>query len=157
MKMLFKQRFFSWFDSYDIYGEDGRVLYTVKGKMAWGHCLEVYNAKEEHIATLKEEVFTWMPRFRIYLGDHYVGDIKKEFTFFKPSFSLDYKGWEVTGDFFDWDYEITESGSAIAWVSKQLFNFTDTYTIEVAQPENALMCLMIVLAIDAAKCSGNNA
>lgn len=99
MKMLFKQRFFSWFDSYDIYGEDGSVLYTVKGKMAWGHCLEVYNAKEEHIATLKEEVFTWMPRFRIYLGDHYVGDIKKEFTFFKPSFSLDYKGWNVTGDF----------------------------------------------------------
>ena len=98
-----------------------------------------------------------MPRFRIYLGDHYVGDIKKEFTFFKPSFSLDYKGWNVTGDFFDWDYEITERGSAIAWVSKQLFNFTDTYAIEVAQPENALMCLMIVLAIDAAKCSGNNA
>ncbi|MBU3812722.1 MAG: hypothetical protein H9893_13880 [Candidatus Niameybacter stercoravium] len=155
MKMLFKQRFFSWFDSYDIYGEDGSVLYTVKGKMAWGHCLEVYNAKEEHIATLKEEVFTWMPRFRIYLGDNYVGDIKKEFTFFKPSFSLDYNGWNVTGDFFDWDYEITEGGSAVAWVSKQLFNFTDTYTIEVAQPENALICLMIVLAIDAAKCSAN--
>lgn len=155
MKMLFKQRFFSWFDSYDIYGEDGSVLYTVKGKMAWGHCLEVYNAKEEHIATLKEEVFTWMPRFRIYLGDNYVGDIKKEFTFFKPSFSLDYNGWNVTGDFFDWDYEITERGSAVARVSKQLFNFTDTYTIEVAQPENALICLMIVLAIDAAKCSAN--
>lgn len=155
MKMLFKQRFFSWFDSYDIYGEDGSILYTVKGKMAWGHCLEVYNAKEEHIATLKEEVFTWMPRFRIYLGDNYVGDIKKEFTFFKPSFSLNYNGWNVTGDFFDWDYEITERGSAVARVSKQLFNFTDTYTIEVAQPENALICLMIVLAIDAAKCSAN--
>ena len=31
MKMLFKQRLFSWFDSYDIYDESHQVLYTVKG------------------------------------------------------------------------------------------------------------------------------
>ena len=31
MKLLFKQRFFSWFDSYDIYYEDGDVAYTVEG------------------------------------------------------------------------------------------------------------------------------
>ena len=158
MKMLFKQRFFSWLDSYDIYGEDGRTLYTVKGKMAWGHCLEVYDASGAHIATLKEEVLTWMPRFRMYLGGVHVGDIKKEFTFFKPSFVLECKGWKVAGNFLEWDYEITEdNGSAIAWVSKQFFNFTDTYSIEVANQEHALMSLMIVLAIDAAKCSGGNA
>lgn len=158
MKMLFKQRFFSWLDSYDIYGEDGRTLYTVKGKMAWGHCLEVYDGSGAHIATLKEEVLSWMPRFRMYLGGVHVGDIKKEFTFFKPSFSLECKDWKVEGDFFEWDYEITEgNGSAIAWVSKQFFNFTDTYSIEVAKEEHALMSLMIVLAIDAAKCSGGNA
>ena len=29
MYMHFKQRFFSWFDSYDIYGENDEVLYTV--------------------------------------------------------------------------------------------------------------------------------
>ena len=29
MKLYFKQRFFSWFDSYDIYHEDGSVAYTV--------------------------------------------------------------------------------------------------------------------------------
>ena len=32
MKLLFKQRFFSWFDSYDIYNEAGDVVYTVKGQ-----------------------------------------------------------------------------------------------------------------------------
>jgi uncharacterized protein YxjI len=30
MKLLFKQRFFSWFDSYDIYNESGETVYTVK-------------------------------------------------------------------------------------------------------------------------------
>lgn len=39
MKLYFKQRFFSWFDSYDIYYEGGSVAYTVEGKLAWGHCL----------------------------------------------------------------------------------------------------------------------
>ena len=32
MKLFFKQRFFSWFDSYDIYNEAGETVYTVEGK-----------------------------------------------------------------------------------------------------------------------------
>ena len=31
MRMYFKQRMFSWFDSYDIYDEQGHALYVVKG------------------------------------------------------------------------------------------------------------------------------
>ena len=34
MKLYFKQRFFSWFDSYDIYYEGGSVANTVDGKLA---------------------------------------------------------------------------------------------------------------------------
>ena len=37
MRLLFKQRLFSWFDSYDIYDEDGNTVYTVKGQLSWGH------------------------------------------------------------------------------------------------------------------------
>ena len=37
--------------------------------------------------------------------------------------------------------------------SKQVFNWTDTYSIEVPEQENVLISLMIVLAIDAVKCS----
>ena len=36
MKLLFKQRFFSWFDSYDIYNEAGETVYVVKGQLSWG-------------------------------------------------------------------------------------------------------------------------
>lgn len=34
MKLLFKQRFFSWFDSYDIFNEIGTVVYVAKGQLA---------------------------------------------------------------------------------------------------------------------------
>ena len=29
MRLLFKQRFFSWFDSYDIYDDNGATVFTV--------------------------------------------------------------------------------------------------------------------------------
>ena len=44
MKLLFKQRFFSWFDSYDIYDESGNTMFVVKGELAWGHLLRIYDA-----------------------------------------------------------------------------------------------------------------
>ena len=44
MKLLFKQRLFSWFDSYDIYDEFGNTVYVVKGQLSWGHKLVIYDA-----------------------------------------------------------------------------------------------------------------
>ena len=53
MRLLFKQRFFSWFDSYDIYDDNGATVFTVEGKLAWGHCLHILNAAGEHIGTVQ--------------------------------------------------------------------------------------------------------
>lgn len=36
MKLLFKQRFFSWFDSYDIFDEFDNVVFTVRGAVKLG-------------------------------------------------------------------------------------------------------------------------
>ena len=95
MKLLFKQRLFSWFDSYDIYDETGAVVYTVQGKLSWGHCLHIHDGAGYHIATLQEQVFTWLPKFEMYLEETYVGCIRKEFSFFHPRFTLDCNGWSV--------------------------------------------------------------
>ena len=46
-------------------------------------------------------------------------------------------------------------GEAIATITKELFNWTDTYSVDVIDPDNALCVLMLVLAIDAEKCSSN--
>ena len=154
MKLLFKQRFFSWFDSYDIYDEDGNSVYTVKGQLSWGHCLKIYDADDHEVGTIQERILTLLPKFEVYLGNQYVGSISKEFSFFTPRFNIDYNGWHVEGDFFEWDYSILDqSGRQIAEVSKQLFNWTDTYVIDVQNPNDALGALMLVLAIDAEKCS----
>lgn len=157
MKLLFKQRFFSWLDSYDIYDESGQTLYTVKGQLSWGHCLKIFDAQNREIGMVKERVLTWLPKFEMYLGNHCIGSIHKEFTLFRPRFHIDCNGWQVEGDFFEWDYTIRDqSGQCVAEVSKQLWQWTDTYMIDVANPADALCALMLVLAIDAEKCSRND-
>ena len=156
MKLLFKQRFFSWFDSYDIYDEAGNVVYTVEGKLSWGHCLHILDAAGNHIGTVKERVLTFLPKFEMYVGEAYAGCIQKEFAFFTPRFDIDCNGWQVEGSFLEWDYTVTEPcGAPVAQISKELFNWTDTYVIDVADSRNALCVLMLVLAIDAEKCSRN--
>ena len=156
MKLLFKQRFFSWFDSYDIFDENGETVFTVEGKMSWGHKLHILNRHGEHIATVKQVVLTWLPKFELYEGDRYIGSINKKLTFLKPQYEIDFNGWNVTGNFLEWDYNIVNaSGQTIATVSKELFNFTDTYTIDTTNDSDALYALMVTLAIDAEKCSRN--
>lgn len=48
-----------------------------------------------------------------------------------------------------------ESYDTVAIIRKEIFNVTDTYVIDVKDPENALDALMFVLAIDAEKCTRN--
>ena len=154
MKLLFKQRFFSWFDSYDIYDEVGNVVFTVKGKLSWGHCLRIYDANGNDLGEVVERVMTFLPKFDLYLGTERVGCISKELTFLKPKYEIDCNGWQISGDWLEWDYTITdEDGEAVATVTKEVWNLTDTYVIDVKRQEDALCTLMVVLAIDAEKCS----
>ena len=156
MKLLFKQRMFSWFDSYDIYDQQGNTVYTVKGQLSWGHCLKILDAYGQEVGAVKERVFTFLPKFEMYLGGQYLGCIQKEFAFFQPRYHIDCNGWQVAGNFLEWDYTVTEPcGALVARISKEVFRWTDTYVIEVANSLDALCVLMLVLAIDAEKCSRN--
>ena len=134
MKLVLKQRLFSWFDSYDVCDEYGNAVFSVKGRLAWGHLLEIYDN----------------------IGGEYMGCIKKEFTFFKPKFHIDFCGWRVDGDIFGWDYSVYSGAEQIMYVSKELLHLTDTYVIDVYDDSNALAGLLIALAIDAEKCSDGN-
>lgn len=90
------------------------------------------------------------------MGDECIGCLEKEWSFFKPRYNIDFNGWHVEGDFAEWDYTITRpDGATVASVSKELFQWTDTYVLDIADPEDALYVLMFVLAIDAEKCSRN--
>ena len=119
-------------------------------------CLNVHDTNGNLVGRAERQFLTFLPKFDIYIDDEYKGTVTKEFSFFKPSFDIDYLGWHVDGDVFEWDYEIvSSSGEVMATVSKELFNFTDTYVMNIKYPQSALHVLMLVLAIDAEKDSRN--
>ena len=154
MKLYFKQRFFSWFSSYDIYGEDGKTVYTVEGQLAWGHCLHILDRYGDHIATVRQRLWTFLPRFDLYVRERYIGCVQKEFHLLTPRYRIECDGWQVEGSFTEWNYTVRDGNDAlVATVSKELFRLTDTYLIDVVQEKDALHALMLVLAIDAEKAS----
>jgi uncharacterized protein YxjI len=154
MRLLFRQRIFSWFDSYDIYDDEGRTVFVVKGQLAWGHCLKIYDALGQEVGMVKEKIITLLPRFDLYERGKRIGRIKKNLTLISPSFTMDFNGWEAKGNFVEWDYTIRDKhNNLVAVISKQLLNLTDTYVLDIPDPANALYVLMFALAMDAEKCS----
>ena len=84
-----------------------------------------------------------------------MGCISKELSFLKPRYNIEFKGWEIEGDWLEWDYRILEGEKLVATVSKEVVRWTDTYVIDVNRDEDAIYALMFVLAMDAEKCSRN--
>ena len=107
MKMYFKQRLFSWFDCYDIYDEDGHTLYRVEGQLSWGHCLKIFDTSDQEVGRVEEKLFRLLPKFEMYAGIEYIGCISRDFSWFRPSYYVDCKNWQVKGSFMQWDYQVT--------------------------------------------------
>ncbi len=156
MRLLFKQRMFAWFDSYDIYREDGSVAYTVKGEPAWGHSLRIFDAQGNEAGQVKQKIFTFLPKFDLYCAGRQIGKVCKKWSWLHPKYYFESNGWTVEGTFTEWDYQILDAkGELVAKVSKELWNWTDTYVLDIREESNALLVLMFTLAIDAEKCSRN--
>ncbi len=154
MKLLFKQRFLSLLDNFDIYNEQGDRAYVVEGQFSLTHCLKIYDKSDRHVGTVRQRFFSFLPKFDLYIGEQCVGSIHKEFTLFHPRYYIDHNGWRIEGNWLEWDYRILDgSGREIALISKELLNWTDTYSITVHNPADALCVLMVALAIDSEKCS----
>lgn len=156
MILRFKQRIFSWFDSYDIYYENGSKAYTVKGQLAWGHCFKIYDASGREVGMVRQKIIALLPKFEIYMNGTYKGYIRRQLTLLIPRYEIDFMDWKVSGGIMEWNYSISDSGrNTVAVISKKLLNLTDTYEIDVKNENDALPALMFVLAIDAEKCSRN--
>ena len=154
MKLIFKQRFMTWLDSYDIYDEAGNTVYTVESEMAWTKLMHVRGANGGYLASVRQKFWTFRSTFEIYIGPDFAGKIRRTGPVFLPHYDIDFRGWQADGDFLGFDYTISDSaGRLVATVSKELFKLTDTYIIDVVNPDDSLYALLLVLSIDAEKAS----
>lgn len=153
MKLLIKQRVFSWSDTYDIYDEDENPKYYVEAEIfSWGHQLHVYDCFHNEIGIIHQKVFSFLPEFSIEINGEIVGTIYKNFTFFKNNYEVDFKGWKVEGNYTGWNYDVYDGDELIVNISKKLFTWGDTYVLDFVDEKDEIDGLMLVIAIDAANC-----
>ncbi len=155
MELYIRQRVFSWTDSYDVYDETGEARYEVKAELfAFGHQIHVYDKRTgQEIGSIHQKLFTLLPQFEIIVKGVSQGTVRKEFTFLRPRYQVDYLGWDIEGDFMGWDYQVVQGSREIMSISKELFRWSDTYVLRYGDPANEIPGLLLVIAIDAANCS----
>ena len=158
MKLLLREKMFSLLDSFDVYGEDGKIAYKVNGQLALKHKLKIYDPQGNELGEVSEKMISLTPTFDLYEKGKKIGSIKKKlFKLFGSAYSIESLGWTAKGNFTERNYSIHDSnGKPVAKIGKQLFNLTDTYVLDIANPQHALHVLMFVIAIDAEKCSRND-
>ncbi len=157
MELRIKQRVFSWGDTYDVYDESGEARYFVKAEVfAFGHQIHVYDKRSgTEVGSIHQKLFRFLPEFEIVINGQTVGTIRREFTFLRPRYQVDFRGWDVEGDFMGWDYTATQGGRQVLSVSKELFSWGDTYVLRYGSIQDEIPGLMLVIAIDAANCQND--
>lgn len=149
MRLYIRQKVFSWGDQFAVIDEDGRERYYVKGEVfTFGKKLHVYDAHGREVAFIKQQIWSWLPKYHVFCGERHVADIKKEFTFAFPRYTVSGLGWEVSGNFWAHDYEIAKSGEPIVYINKAWMSWGDSYRLDIVNPQDEIMALAVVLTID---------
>lgn len=158
MKLCIKQRVFSWTDTYDVYDSYGEAKYYVRAKFfSLGHQITVYEKDTgREVGSVHQRLFTLLPTYDIRIGGMEMGSVKKKFTFFSENYLVDYRGWDVEGNFLGWDYQVLHGGRTVMSISKEWLTWGDTYTLTYDDPADEIPGLLLVIAIDAANCDHND-
>lgn len=160
MKLYIRQKVFSWADQFTVKDASGEDRYLIRGELfSWGKKLRVYDRQQQEAAYIRQEVWSFMPRYYVEVAGRQVAEIVKEFTLLRPKYRIDGLGWEIEGSFWEHDYEITKNGRTIVTIHKEWMTWGDCYEMDIVNPEDELIALAVVLAIDcvaAAQAAANN-
>lgn len=159
MKYIIKERIFTLTDKFVIEDEEGYPRYEVVGKLlSLGNKLCIYDLDGEELVYIEQKLLKLLPEYNIYQKGHLVGKVKKEFTFFKPSFVIEssYGNFTFQGDILHHDFDILKDGRSVAWINKRWLSFSDTYSVEISDLVDQAFILAIVIVLDQIFYDGNN-
>jgi len=148
MKLYIKQKVFSWRDKFAVKDEAERDRWFAQGEMfTFGRKLHVYDANGTAVAFIRQKVWSFRPRYYIEMGGKEY-EIVKEFTLLRQKYTIGGLNWAVDGNFMAHEYAVTDGRGDVMRISKEWFTWGDSYVLDIADPQNELLCLCIALAID---------
>lgn len=157
MKLLIKEKVFSWGDRFTVYDEAGNSRYYVEGELfSWGKKLHVCDTSGREVAYIEQQLFRFRPRYSVYAGGTLIGEVVREFSFFRPHYTVEGADWDVEGDFWSHDYSVSRGGRPVVSISKEWFTWGDCYALSIYDPADEIQALALVLAIDCIMEQDNN-
>ncbi len=149
MKLYIKEKVFSWTDQFTVKDEKGNDKYRVEGELfSWGKKLHVYDMNGFEAVCIKQKVFTFLPLYQVFCEGEMIAEIKKEFSFLFPRYTIAGLDWEIEGRFMAHDYQITQNGETIAVIRKEWMTWGDSYELDILYSHDELTALAVVLTID---------
>lgn len=155
MKYVYlKQKVFTIRDAFRVYDDAQTILYEAKGKvLTLNSRRDLFKAGEASaIYTMKQKVFSFVPTYFLY--DRQEKQIAKMaqqlFVFFGTKFNLliQDKRYQVTGDFFGYQFAISDDAGMVVQISKKFLSWGDTYQIAIHDDFDEALAVSVVLMID---------
>lgn len=148
MKLYIKQKVFSFRDRFTVKDEYGEDKYYVEGEiLSLGKKLRIYDMDGNELAFVRERLLAFMPKFTIEINGSEIAEIIKRFTFLRPKYYVDGLGWDVEGDFFSHNYDITDGNKTIVSIHKQFMAWGDTFEIDVQKDNDEIIPLQSFLLL----------
>ena len=153
MRYVLKQKFWSWGDDFKIRDADGKDVFFVDGRaFSWGDKLSFQDMQGRELAFIRQKLLAWGPTYYLEREGRVFAEVRKHlFTLLRCKFTVDVPGpddLEAQGSFLDHEYTFERAGRTVATVSKRWFSWTDTYGVDIADGEDAVLILASAVVID---------
>lgn len=144
-----KQHVFSWKDRFTVKNSSGQDVYFVEGEfLSFGKKLRIYNPDGREVLYIEQQIWNFLPSYTLFVQGEEVATVRKELSFFRPSYKIEGPGWQVRGSVWQHHYQMLEEGSVVAEVEKEWFSWGDSYALTVSEEEASILALGIMIVID---------
>ncbi len=152
MRFIIKQKAWSLAGGFRIFDETEQPVYQVNGKfLSIGDKLKFADMAGQVLAEIHQKLLSLKPKYEIYRNGEHFASIVKEFSWLNSRFTLDVPGpndYQITGGFWEYEYEFLRNNVIVASVSKEFFSFTDTYGVNIIDGEDNVAILATIIVID---------
>ena len=162
MRYQMRQTMLSVGNDGEIFDSEGNVVYYADGKF-WTiqDRVDVKDSEGNVVAKLHSKLLTLQKTFVIEIGGQEVATIVRKFFSFRMNFDIHLASgdrWELHGSWSDHAFTITNhDGETIATISSKWVTILDAFGIDIADGQDDLLVLMVLVALEAAESNDTSA
>lgn len=147
-----REKFWGFGNNFTITDQNDEPVFNIKGKaFSWGDKLSFQDTLGNELAFISQKMLSFKPTYEIYVNGTLFAEVRKEFSWLSKKFTLDVPGpndYSIDGSFWKHDYTFTRDAGVVAYVSKKLWSWTDSYGVDVIDGEDDVSILCACIVID---------